>query len=565
LKRFFLNIALLFLSIEAFPQSILWEKLFVFPGNETSSFNTMDSTSDGKIIVAGNASTLSNQLFYTKYDLNGNVIWTKYGQSNNAGGNNFIKLLNNGEFIAAACKSTGPGSSFIILQKIDMSGDTLPHWRYSDGLQNIGTSKIVVLPNGDILNAGGSNGNFALLKVDSTGNLIWLRDYPYYSMGNDMSYDVILNHRGNYILSGSSYSNYTGVYSYHRKFMELTPDGDTVRTKVFVLENNSIDEDQTYMDEFTLETSGYDYVFSTSIDSLNTSNQVVGNKSAITLIDTNFNVKWTTILPQPTIFSLPLNIYELQDSTLAVILTEATNKFHLFKLDLNGGILSQKTFTSGLCSNLELYTWKIFNDSSFTIVGRCGTDSYIARIDSIGGTFVSHDTCKTFTATFTAQQTGDSLQFFNTSNGGYDYARQSTWKFADSSASNIFNYKIKIPFDVDSVWARLTATNGYGCTGTVAKKVKVTPVTALTMQGATFNVFVYPNPFSQSTIFNINGGSGKIYKLSIINSLGETTQAHEIKNQNTFTLNRADIPSGLYLYVLSDGEGKSTSGKLVVE
>jgi hypothetical protein len=78
-------------------------------------------------------------------------------------------------------------------------------------------------------------------------------------------------------------------------------------------------------------------------------------------------------------------------------------------------------------------------------------------------------------------------------------------------------------------------------------------------------VEVFPNPFSQSTTFKINGPPDKTYTLSIISSLGQTIQIHEIKNQSFFTLNRTGLATGLYLYVLSDEEGKSVTGKLVVE
>ena len=64
--------------------------------------------------------------------------------------------------------------------------------------------------------------------------------------------------------------------------------------------------------------------------------------------------------------------------------------------------------------------------------------------------------------------------------------------------------------------------------------------------------------------FNINGRS-QTYKLSIINTLGETIAAYEIRNQNTFTLSRAGIPSGLYIYILSDDEERANvqrEGKL---
>jgi hypothetical protein len=78
------------------------------------------------------------------------------------------------------------------------------------------------------------------------------------------------------------------------------------------------------------------------------------------------------------------------------------------------------------------------------------------------------------------------------------------------------------------------------------------------------NVEVYPNPFSQSTVFKINSNSNSSYQLSILNSLGEEISSYNFSGKE-FTLNASDFSSGLYMYVLRDGEGKIKSGKLVVE
>jgi hypothetical protein len=164
---------------------------------------------------------------------------------------------------------------------------------------------------------------------------------------------------------------------------------------------------------------------------------------------------------------------------------------------------------------------------------------------------------------FTANQNADSVFFINASTGSNIISYQ--WKFSDSTSSSLTNPKLKIATPLDSVWARLTVTNSTGCSTTVSQKVKVYTLTGIKVPAATWSVSVFPNPFSQSTVFNINGTASRTYKLSIINSLGETIQSHEIKNQNTFTLNRSGIPSGLYFYVMSDEEGKSSTGKLVVE
>ena len=545
-------------------QNIVWEKVIPF-SSDIEVFNSMDITNDKKIIAAGNIN--GDTTYISKFDTNGTVIWFKTGYFGSGSGDRFVKQLKSGNIIY-----TTDFNNKGILQKLNVFGDTIPHWEYGDTGNTTILFETLELAGGKLASAGYTGSgyfNFALLKIDTLGNLIWLKEYPYGSIGNDESVELILNRRGNFVLGGDSYSHVTGYDTYHRKIMEINPDGDTIRTKLIVIKSNKNNE-QIPLQGSLIETYNEQYILCTAIDTLNSSNQPVGTLSAITLLDTNFNIIWNTFLPGIKIVSVKAK--QLSDSTFIVLGMDGVNKIYLYYLNKNGTITNSKIVTSTACSNnLTIEDFKFLADSSIVAVGACWENpynSYIVKINKAGGTeYIPHDTCQSFTTSFSAQQTGDSIYFFNTSNGGYDYAKQSVWKFADSTSTNIFNAKIYVTGAIDSVWARLTATNGYGCTGTVSKKVKVSQVTAINQNAVSYSslaVTVFPNPFTETTGFKINNNSNSSYQLSILNSLGEEISSYNFSGKE-FTLNASGFSSGLYMYVLRDTEGKMKSGKLVVE
>jgi hypothetical protein len=556
----FVFLFILFLS-KANCQNIVWEKTVSYSSNP-SAFNSMDITNDKKIVAGGNINS-GDTAYLCKFDTSGIVIWTKLGyvgKSNS--GDKYIKQLKSGNLIYTTDALNGIGA----IQKLNASGDTLPHWEYGDTGSTTSFFQTIELPGGQLISAAIHNGNFALLKIDTSGNFISLKEYPYGSIGNDQSWDLILNSKGNFVLTGHSFSYITGYGASHRKLMEINPDGDTIRTKLIVIKDKNINEDDYFFSQL-IETSRKKYLLCSSVDSLDASNQIVGSIGAVTLLDTNFNIIWSTFLPG---FGLPPKAKELSDSSFVVLATDGlNNKIYFYKLDKNGNIIYSKYLPSSICStDLGFCDFKILGDSSIIAVGACTLHPYIIKINNIDGSeYIPHDTCQSFTPSFTAQQTADTLQFLNTSNGGYAYASASVWKFADSTSSTTFNAKIHVNGVQDSIWAKLIATNPYGCMDTIEKKIKVSQVTAIknpTNSYQSLSVNVFPNPFSQSTVFNINGSSNSSYQLKILNSLGEEISSYNFSG-NEFTLNASSISSGLYMYVLRDGEGKTKSGKLAVE
>jgi hypothetical protein len=556
MKALKIHAVLLLMSFNTFAQSIAWDKLFSTNSGTRYELINAIKTIDGNIVAITTSATPSNDsVRIIKYDLSGNIIWNKFvGLFSNFSGRDIVQLKNQ-NFIFGALNTN---SSNLILRECSLIGDTLSKFDY--GNKNTPYSyNIIESANGSILASIDfqNNAQIGFLKTNNLGDSLFTRAYNIYAYGTS----ILINHKGNYVLSSTALDFGTSIW--HPFFIEVTPDGDSISGKQVIAKDTLFDEEMTINP--LIETSDHNYVFSARPDT------VSGRFGSLTLMDSAFNKKWTVVLrPSITNYYYAAQPIELADSSFVVSLSYANpdSIFDIYHIGKTGNILNKQTFISAICNDIILHRWFLLNDSSAVLSGNCnnGYDGYIVKTDKIGVPQVI-DTCQTFIASFIAQQNGDSLQLINTSNGGYDYAQQSVWKFADSTGSNIFNSKIKIPFAVDSVWARLTATNGYGCIGIVAKKVKVSQVTAVNQNSVSYSslsVTVFPNPFTETTIFKVNNNSNSSYQLSIINSLGEEISSYNFSGKE-FTLNASGFSSGLYMYVLRDGEGKMKSGKLVVE
>ena len=567
MNRFILICICFLINSNIFSQTIVWERKYSFSPNSPESFNSITFSSDSSNIIAYGIGGADSKIYFVNYDLNGNIIWTKPGLSNVVWSGD-IARLNNGGYLYSTFKSNGFfGATDIILQRISSLGDTLPKWKFGDGISYHHSGKILLLPDGSILNAVTDDGSFSLLKVSSAGNGLWLKSYPHGGPPNDVCYEVEVNRTGNYLLLGKQIFLAAPLYS-HPKIIEVNPYGDSIRSKVITIKQSNVQETVDFAN--LLQTSRGEYVFTANIDTLNNTDQLIGRFGSITKLDSSFNKKWTTVLrPSLGNYYAAARAFEMKDSSYLVlachdIIDGWKNTFDIFKISVNGNIISKKSFTSAICDSIIVNDMLLLNDSSVVVSGECGKSqgSYIARINKIGNA-INIDTCKSFKANFIAKQISDTVFFINTSNGGFAYADQSNWKLSDSSSSGNFTYKETVSGLQDSIWARLIAVNPYGCKDTIAKKVKIVhPNAIFDPDRENINVTVYPNPFSDFTTFRFLKEDK--YSLTIYDIIGKELATYHV-NSNEFKLYKDSFSVGLYFYKIIDKTGNSLSGRLLIE
>lgn len=77
-------------------------------------------------------------------------------------------------------------------------------------------------------------------------------------------------------------------------------------------------------------------------------------------------------------------------------------------------------------------------------------------------------------------------------------------------------------------------------------------------------VNVYPNPFDQSTTFEVEGANTETLYLEVSDALGRTIRTEQFTDQ-TYNFNRGNLIAGLYFYRISDGKNVLNTGRILVK
>ena len=205
-------------------------------GSDEDTVNKVVSTKDGGFVIIGNSKSVDghfeiknrpgNDIFVIKFNSIGQIQWTNfYGGSDDDVGKDIIESKDGSFYIIGYSKSkdgdasVNNGQHDNWLLKIDSSGNLL--WERSYGFAGHDHAyNILAIRDGglffngflDITASDGQGkysrhgvGEFWCHKIDERGNVIW-RNY-YGGSNNDRSYDAKQTKDGGYILIGASESN----------------------------------------------------------------------------------------------------------------------------------------------------------------------------------------------------------------------------------------------------------------------------------------------------------------------------------------------------------------------
>lgn len=119
-----------------------------------------------------------------------------------------------------------------------------------------------------------------------------------------------------------------------------------------------------------------------------------------------------------------------------------------------------------------------------------------------------------------------------------------------------------ITINVDTVLTEiLTASNG--CDSTITTNVTVM-TTSINGFDSNFKVTVMPNPFQQFTVFDIVGKQPGELRLELFDYRGRRISEYYF-NTAQFILERGNLPTGVYLYRLSNQEGVIQTARLMIQ
>ncbi|HSE43384.1 MAG TPA: hypothetical protein VLH08_21675, partial [Acidobacteriota bacterium] len=163
--------------------TLQWQK--IIPGNSNLVAKSIQQTNDGGYIVGGTADIgLNNELWLTKLDSSGNIQWQKaYGGSDPFDQLSSMQQTVDGGFIlAGTTRSFGQGSFDYLVIRLDSAGNI--QWQKSYGtsatevanaVQQTTDGGYIVIGSQEI--TFGTDQDGLALKLDSTGNIQWQKNY----------------------------------------------------------------------------------------------------------------------------------------------------------------------------------------------------------------------------------------------------------------------------------------------------------------------------------------------------------------------------------------------------
>jgi len=179
---------------------------------------SVQQTSDGGFVMTGYTFSYSygdNDFAIYKLDSSGNKVWFKhYGGSSDDRGYSIQQTSDGGFIIAGSTRSYSYGNADFAIYKLDSSGNKTWFKHYGGPFEDICYSLQQTSDGGYVL-AGETqsytygNTDFAIYKLDSSGNKVWFKHYG--DTNDDYAYSAQQTTDGGYVVAGST-DSYTYGY-----------------------------------------------------------------------------------------------------------------------------------------------------------------------------------------------------------------------------------------------------------------------------------------------------------------------------------------------------------------
>lgn len=345
---------------------------------------------DGYLYVVGAkyVNFAMDQLATVKMDTDGNVIWSRINTLSTTNGGVDVEFDSQGN-IYSAYNNSG-------VVKYSASGDTL--WHFSTSTFITGLYAITVDPQDNVILVGTrypAPYNVYMVKVSSTGQLLWTTNYNGPANGTDTPFDVVTDSNSNiYTVGICNYPN-NGGFNNISDFLLLKHDSLGNNLFARILTGNSsptAGADQGYRIKFGPD--GMLYISGCLF------NDVTSSDAFIARLDLDGNILWQDIYSNNTMYPHELfwdfhfdaagNIYAVGESSQS----QWSNWAH--------GIYAK--YCNGYCPSLSRpnITGKVFNDTNQNCIQEQGENYLEGRMVELSGT----------TTAYALTDTGGNFRFY---------------------------------------------------------------------------------------------------------------------------------------------------------
>jgi hypothetical protein len=369
---------------------ILWERIEMDLVNYRDQYSKI-IVKDSLIYLHGGGTWNNSgnfvKTFYSCYNISGKLKWRKNGRNipYSSGGD----LIQDSDSLLLTYRIYS-NSLKLGLQKINMrTGDTLP-----SVLVNL-SFPYSSLTNGPMLKD--ANGAFTLVgdgpvltRLSNTGVPMWTKSYfrplPGGSLEWDDLGDFIQLRNGGSLFGGSRRKQFGNSFAGHPILTEFKPNGDTLKTHKFVLENPFYYEE--IFNTNLIQTRKGDFIFAGRIDTVFDNCVGCDVKYFVSKADPNFNLKWTYTNKGILKKYFIIRVAELADSSFALLANSYLDQsYAIIKISKNGQYVTHNTYFNSFCNGSPmLFDWKILPDGTVVVAGKCKNHgySYLARVTGMG-------------------------------------------------------------------------------------------------------------------------------------------------------------------------------------
>lgn len=378
IKHAFIAMLIFVVSLNSLGQTVTFEKTFSGGGNKYCKGHSIQQTSDGGYIIAGEiADTIGNgSIYLLKTNSAGDSLWTRtFSGLGIAWSASVQQTIDNGYIITGTTIDTNSFYSYVYLIKTDNNGIEL--WsKFFDDLfgTSSGNSVRQTTDSGYIIAGTTTNTNgdgLYLIKTNTNGDSLWTKSFP--DIGSYSDNCIQETNDGGYIVAGS----YNGIF-----MLKTDTNGDSLWSKNYGQSNYYAGTDYSIH-----QTTDEGYIVVGHLQN--------GGGVYIIKTDANGDTLWTKTTTYGVTIAEGTSVQQTNDGGYIIagrsVIGSGSNApktdVYLLKLNTNGDELWAKTF--GGIGWDAAYSIQQTTDKGYILAGNYNdftysTEIYLLKTDSLG-------------------------------------------------------------------------------------------------------------------------------------------------------------------------------------